>query len=272
MRGILSGIKRKDNAATGLNELGPVSSQPGSGPAAAASGNEPVNPVLNFGASGIKALYVRGFAGAVEIEAHDTPEVRFEVLGYEPRSTKLVVNLQGESLQIGLKSRFHPARPWSLILPLRCMLRVAVPRSLSLRCATTSGNIRVRGVTGDLVLETESGKVEVDAPCRFLAIVTETGDADLRGLVGPLSFKAASGWLKAAWAEVPDSGIIEIRKGKGVTELALPENACMRQHFTLGPVGFMNEFECDANARLGLTIASRTGNLAIRKIRSRSIE
>jgi len=272
MNGILKGFKRKDRAVTGPNGLGPGSSQSSSGPAAAAAGNAPVNPVLNFGASGVKALYIRGFAGAVEIEANDTPEVFVEVLGYEARSTKLTVNLQGESLQIGLKSLFNPARPWRFILPLRCMLRLTVPRSLSLRCATTSGNIRVQGVKGDLVLETESGKVEVDAPCRSLAIVAETGDADLRGLVGPLSYKAASGWLKAAWAEVPDAGIIEIRKSKGVTELALPESACMRQRFTLGPVGFMNEFESDAKARLALTIASRAGNLSIRKIRSRSIE
>ena len=173
MNGILKGFKRKDRAVTGPNGLGPGFSQSSSGPAAAAAGNAPVNPVLNFGASGVKALYIRGFAGAVEIEANDTPEVFVEVLGYEPRSTKLTVNLQGESLQIGLKSLFNPVRPWRFILPLRCMLRLTVPRSLSLRCATTSGNIRVQGVRGDLVLETESGKVEVDAPCRSLAIVAE---------------------------------------------------------------------------------------------------
>ena len=230
----------------------------------------PVAPGLRLGAVGINAIYLRAHAGILVVEAHDGPDIVIDALDYDPRGSQIDARIRGDELHLSLKSSFNARRPWQAVLPVRVGLRLKVPRSISVRGWTTSGSIRVQGVEGDVVLETERGRIDLDAPCRSLAILTETGDADLRGMVGPLSFKSASGWLSASWLRAPAAGLIEIKKAKGVTELALPADTRLGLRFTLGPIAILNEFDSDAAAPLALQVTSRTGNLSIRKNRKQT--
>lgn len=224
-------------------------------------------PGLRLGASGINALYLRAYDGPLVVEAHDEADIAVETLDYDPRASQVEARIRGEELYLGLKASFNPRKPWQAVLPVRVGLRLKVPRSISLRTWTTSGSIRVLGVAGDVVLETERGRIDLNAPCRSLAVQTESGDADLRGLAGPLLYKAASGWLAATWDRAPESGTIDIRKAKGVTELGLPADTRLNLRFTLGPIAILNEFDSDAAAPVALHVTSRTGNLSVRKNR-----
>jgi hypothetical protein len=227
---------------------------------------------LGIGSVPILSLEVDTDSGPIEVIGHDQPSVIVDAIDHDSASAEIDLRVRGDALIFSTRSLLTTRRPWRALMAPKTGLRITIPHGLTLRASSRTGAIRVRDLSGDVVLDTERGDIDLDAPCRSLTIVSETGSSDLRGLAGSLSFRSVSGPVNAAWRALPEAGFCDIKTGKGATALRLPPDARLDLRFITGPIAILNEFEHVPESSLKLSITCRAGSIAVRKAASEASE
>ncbi|MCP4549853.1 MAG: DUF4097 domain-containing protein [bacterium] len=75
-------------------------------------------------------------------------------------------------------------------------LEIHVPRGARVEIDVVSADVRVEGLTNDLVINSVSGDVEIDCRLEMLDVDSVSGDLDLRGETGRCSIETVSGDLE----------------------------------------------------------------------------
>jgi DUF4097 and DUF4098 domain-containing protein YvlB len=90
---------------------------------------------------------------------------------------------------------------------------------------TTSGDVRVRSLAGNLIFNSASGDLYLEEFRGKLGLRTASGDIKARGLVlTELNVQSASGDLELDMARIPEAGF-EVRTISGELELRMPHDA-----------------------------------------------
>ncbi|MGA1676734.1 MAG: DUF4097 family beta strand repeat-containing protein [Pseudomonadales bacterium] len=227
---------------------------------------------LAIGSVDILSVEVETDSGPIAIYARDDGAVTIDAIGHDPATAQIDMRLRGDALQFTTRSIVRSRKPWRALKPPATGLRVGLPSGLTIRATTGAGSVDVRGLTGDIVIETASGAVDIDGPCRSLTIVTNSGAARLSHLAGSLSFRSATGQLDASWIRLPETGTIDIKTGRGDISLRLPPLARVQAQFITGPAAITNEFASASEAGIKLSVTSRASHISVTKAEGADID
>lgn len=102
-----------------------------------------------------------------------------------------------------------------------------VPRGVRLnfdRVSTASGNIRLKGATGDVKVSTASGDVTVEDVAGEINASTASGNVSVRNVAGTVSASSASGDVRADIARLEGTGDMKFSTASGDVDVRLPSN------------------------------------------------
>lgn len=169
-------------------------------------------PTLTVSSAGIDLIIEPGATGTIEavLESAGT------ALG-QP-AAKVEHRTSGNSVTIDVR-----ARRFVGVRFLR--LRIRVPQNVDADLRSRSGALSVRGLQGNLRLETTSGDLEADALDGRLTVVTRTGTARLRGRFDHLYVRTRSGAIQAD--VLPGSKLVsdwEVQSATGSVSIRVPSS------------------------------------------------
>ena len=139
--------------------------------------------------------------------------------GATDEQPQLLVNEQGDELRVTIK---RPDRHWLSLINSDLKLTVALPNSTNLTATSTSGSVKVLGVTtekcklksvsGSIMfdpsaeagcsLETTSGSIRATSLSGTSTATSTSGSMDLSGINGNIQAATTSGSIKASYDQV----------------------------------------------------------------------
>lgn len=191
----------------------------------------------------VAALRVAGDTGNVEVVESQRQGIKVtEVLTWRKSKPKTSHDVQGDTLDL----KFECPSSFGLgAIATTCDVsyQVEVPKGLRVKASTDSGNLTVRGLSGELDARTDSGEIEAEGLAVKQAVAkTDSGTVDLAFTGSPDKVKAGT-----------DSGDISI----GVPEGAYKVNAKTSS-------GDKNiGIDADPSAPRSIELSSDTGSLEV---------
>ena len=174
---------------------------------------EPVELVVESGAGDV--LVQAGEPGKVVVQGS------FHIRAFGARGAHLLAELLCEDPPVevqGHKVRVGDMRKYTglgrALVGLTIDYRIAVPEGTEATVKSGSGDVRVQGVAGPLVLRTGSGDVEVEGIRQGVKIQVGSGDVRAKGVGEKLRVTTGSGDVLAE--EI--GGEVEIRTGSGTAK------------------------------------------------------
>lgn len=177
--------------------------------------------------------------GRIVVEAWDKPQVRIQITrtvraGDADRANALMRDLRADvevgATQIQIRSRFPKIREsvgiWDLlgrkVAALHIHYYLQVPTETSLAVETSNGEIRVRGIRGEVTGETVNGDVEISGPAAALEVKTTNGEIRLTGVGGSAVARTTNGGITARFVSVPSRGRVDLGTTNGSVVVSLP--------------------------------------------------
>jgi DUF4097 and DUF4098 domain-containing protein YvlB len=147
-------------------------------------------------------------------------------------------------------------------------LDITVPTATNLELHTTSGDINVEGVNGQVTLVTESGDVKGNNLSGVLNVSTNSGDVELEDstLRGKSSFRSNNGKIDFQGSLDPQ-GSYQFQTNNGDVELKLPEASSFHLTHTTNHGSFDNDFPQAENSSVLsplVNIITNNGDISVR--------
>ncbi|SJM64292.1 DUF4097 family beta strand repeat-containing protein [Gulosibacter sp. 10] len=142
----------------------------------------------------VRHVRVNLMGGSCNIIAHDLPSARVEVSAITGRDMKIAID--GDTLlidhpQLGWNSLGESAR--TLVDQPRATVSVLVPKSVGVNVKSTSADILVVGVDGDISITTVGGEHFMDDTAGKLSLTSGGGELSVRGHRGSVDARTATG-------------------------------------------------------------------------------
>lgn len=182
---------------------------------------------LNAGDS----VSVRNVSGDVNIAGHEGDSVT--VAAFKEGRDRDQVEVVDESGAGGVSLSVKYPRECNCDASVRFELRV--PRGVRLnfnKILTASGNIRLKGVTGDVKVSTASGDVTVEDVAGEINAATASGNMNVRNVAGTVSASSASGDVHVEIARLEGAGDMKFSTASGNVEVKLPSSLSADVHLS----------------------------------------
>lgn len=217
----------------------------------------------SFDADQVKNLLVEQGAGNVKIVATDGKQATVE-------ATKRAYDESACKLEIeldGKELRVTNKDSWKN-LQKKCEVdfEIQVPKALDARLKVGSGNVEVTGLKGDLSYEVGSGNIQVKkAELDDLDGKSGSGNVSIEGQLaaGDLKLGAGNADLKLVRAEKKSK--LDVKLGTGKATIALPKDATVKSSFKAGLGSLTNEFGQSDNAVYTISGAAGAGDMEIKR-------
>lgn len=142
---------------------------------------------------------------------------------------------------------------------------ITAPKTAMLDLDSGSGDIKVKGTSGDLNFNIGSGDLDVDADVKKLEGKTGSGDVSIKGLTAGGTLKTGSGEINLVYDVAPALGELDIKTGSGGAEIIFPKNATIRTSFMAGSGELINELGDTPNSKFKISMKAGSGSLHIKK-------
>lgn len=144
-------------------------------------------------------------------------------------------------------------------------IHITTPRTAMLDLDSGSGDIKVKGTSGDLNFRIGSGDVDVDAEVKKLEGKTGSGDVSIKGLTAGGTLKTGSGEINLVYDVAPAPGELDIKTGSGDAEIVFPKNATILTSFLAGSGELINELGDTPNSKFKISMKTGSGDLHIKR-------
>ncbi len=147
-----------------------------------------------------------------------------------------------------------------------------VPRGVRLsfnKISTASGNIQLKGVTGQVKVSTASGDVTVEDVAGEINASTASGNVNVRNVSGTVSAQSASGDVRAEIARLEGDGDMKFSTASGNVDVRLPASLDANVHLSTMSGSVKTNFPLEIKERQhgpGSSAAGQLGSGA-RKLR-----
>lgn len=245
-------------------------------------------------------LHLENKNGRITVEAWARPEVRIQITrsvraGDDAKARELLKKLKADvevrQGRVDIVSRF-PRRQESIglwdilgrkVASLQIHYYVQVPRETDVTLETSNGEIRVRGVNGDLEASTTNGDVRVAQAEGQIELSTTNGEVELTGASGSARARTTNGSVVAEVRAVGPKDGVELSTSNGNVEVYLPNDvkATLQAQTTNGRVsvafpvttrGVMSSKTVRGTINGGgaaISLATTNGNVEVRRISER---
>jgi hypothetical protein len=140
--------------------------------------------------------------------------------------------------------------------------RLRVPAGADVRVTSDSGDIRVGGLTGALVLSTGSGNVNVSDPHGALTLRTGSGDVNATGIASTrVSARTGSGDVRLYFDAAPQE--VTVHTGSGNATALVPGHGTYRVTTDTGSGGVQVRVANDPAAAATISMDTGSGNITV---------
>jgi hypothetical protein len=193
-------------------------------------------------------VFAQDYQKSYRLNAGDTVSVRnvsgdVNITGYEGESVTVSAFKEGrdrdkvevvdESGAGGVNLSVKYPRECDCDASVRFELRV--PRGVRLsfnKVSTASGNIRLKGVNGQVKVSTASGDVTVDEVAGEINASTASGNVSVRNVSGTVSAQSASGDVTVEIARLEGEGDLKFSTASGNVDVRLPASLDASVHLS----------------------------------------
>ncbi|MCF6470323.1 DUF4097 domain-containing protein [Nonomuraea sp. MG754425] len=146
----------------------------------------------------VAALHVENDSGDVEVVESDRRGIHVsERLSWNKDKPKTSHQVRGDTLEL----KYTCPTTWGLGaagVSCRVDYTIEVPKGLRVQASADSGDLTLKGLSGELKATTDSGGIQADDLTGERVVVqTDSGDLTLNGLSGTLDAKSDSGAIEA---------------------------------------------------------------------------
>ncbi|MGH7681168.1 MAG: DUF4097 family beta strand repeat-containing protein [Candidatus Eiseniibacteriota bacterium] len=179
--------------------------------------------------------------GRIVVEAWDRPEVRIQITrevraSDDERAAQLMKDLSADvtvsKTSISIESKY-PKRSESVgiwdvlgqkVTALNIHYYVQVPAKTRVVLVTSNGEIRVRGIAGQVLGETMNGDVEVSSTTGHVEVSTTNGDIRLAGITGSARAGTTNGGINVEIRKLDVGDNVTLQTTNGNVSASLPSN------------------------------------------------
>jgi len=144
-------------------------------------------------------------------------------------------------------------------------LELSVAKGTNLNVRLGSGDLKVRGLSGDLGFQVGSGSVDVEAPIKRLDGKTGSGDMFVKGLTSGGTLRTGSGKINIEYLVAPALGELNMATGSGNAEVIFPKAAKVQTTFAAGSGELINELGDSPESKFKVSMRAGSGDLHIKK-------
>ncbi|HEU4596046.1 MAG TPA: DUF4097 family beta strand repeat-containing protein [Pyrinomonadaceae bacterium] len=180
-----------------------------------------------------ETVSVRNVSGDVNITGYEGDSV--SISAFKEGRDRAQVEIVDESGAGGVNLSVKYPRECNCDASVRFELRV--PRGVRLnfdKVMTASGNIQLKGVTGQVKVATASGDVTVEDVAGEINASTASGNMSVRNVSGTVSAQSASGDVRVEIARLEGEGDMKFATASGNVDVRLP--ASLDAHVKLSTV------------------------------------
>ncbi|MBI4364866.1 MAG: DUF4097 family beta strand repeat protein [Candidatus Latescibacteria bacterium] len=180
--------------------------------------------------------------GRITVEAWSQPEVRIQITrsvraGSDAKAEELLkqlkVDVEVRGNRIDIISRFPKRQEtiglWDIlgrkVASLQIHYYVQVPRDTDVTLETANGEVRVRGVAGELEASTTNGDVRVTQAEGRIDLTTTNGEIEIMGASGSAKARTTNGSVVAELRALGSRDAVELMTTNGNVEVYLPGDA-----------------------------------------------
>lgn len=213
-----------------------------------------------FDLGGISEVEVNNGSGDISITAVNSGKATVTATKKQfGEHCKLTIEKKGKTLFVGVEK--------TGVFKDECEVDfdITAPKAAMLDLDSGSGDIKVKGTSGDLNFNIGSGDIDVDAEVKKLDGKTGSGDVSIKGLTTGGNLKTGSGEINLVYDVAPALGELDIKTGSGGAEIVFPKNATIRASFMAGSGLLINELGDTPDSKFKISMKAGSGNLHIKK-------
>lgn len=215
--------------------------------------------VQEFDAAQINRLEYNNSGGnlAISVSTDAKAKVSFQKKTFES-NCKMAVEQRQNTLFVNVESKGFLNNDCDVDF------QIVLPKNVALDLDTGSGDITIKGTSGDLNFRVGSGTITADAEIKNLDGKTGSGDINLSGLTTGGQLKAGSGDLDLTYTVAPSAGVLDIKTGSGDAEIVFPKNAKIHTSFAAGSGELVNALGNTPNSAFKVSMKAGSGDLEIK--------
>ena len=213
-----------------------------------------------FDLAGISKVEVNSRSGDVSITAVDAGKATVTATKKQfGENCKLTIEKKGRTLFVEVEK--------TGVFKDDCEVdfEITAPKTVVLDLDSGSGEIKVKGTSGDLSFNVGSGAVDIDAEIKKLEGKSGSGGVSIKGLTTGGSLRSGSGAINLVYRVAPVLGELDIKTGSASAEIVLPKATKVRTSFTAGSGELTNEIGDSPDSKFKISMMAGSGNLHIKR-------
>ncbi len=217
----------------------------------------------SFDADSVKSLLVEQGAGKVKIVAGDVKHATVEVTKHQFDEEACKLVIELDGKELRVTNKDS----WK-ILQKKCEadLDITVPKNVDAKIRVGSGDVEVTGLKGDLSYEVGSGNIVVKkAELNDLDGKSGSGNVWVEGALADGDLKIGAGNADVKLAKAEKKSKLDIKLGTGKATISLPKDATVKSSFKAGLGSLTNEFSQSDNAVYTISGAAGAGDMEIKR-------
>jgi hypothetical protein len=214
-------------------------------PARATPPPSPTEERQQFPASSIQELVLQNTSGKVVIRASTAAEA-WVVARKRKFSTGCLLTLaqSGSKLEVKVEQKVSAQKTDDCEVD----LEITLAKNTGLGLTLGRGILDLRGFDGKLTFKLGTGAVVADSPFKSFDGTAGTGQITLKGLVAGGELKTGDGELDLAFTQLPKSGSLELKTGKGNAKVSFPKGSRVKASITAGIGKLVEDLKAPAGA------------------------
>lgn len=142
-------------------------------------------------------------------------------------------------------------------------IEMEVPKEADLSVWSGSGDVNIKGIEGNLSFNVGSGSVTADGKFKKVEGKSGSGAVTLNGLTSGGNISVGSGSVNLRYLEFP-MGRMDVKTGSGDAVVAFPKNSKINASLDTGSGEISNELGDTDSADFGLNLKTGSGDLKVK--------
>jgi|GEM_PF-771203 len=150
----------------------------------------------------------------------------------------------------------------------RVDLKVLLPKSVDLEISHATMNTEIQNIVGDLTYKSASGNLKAVGEFKRVEVKVASSDLMLEGLTGEGNFIGASSEMKLIYKNCPEKpSKLSINRASGDVQVFIPKNCKLKTQNKTASGDSFNEFGDSKDYDLDVSSVSASGDLTIKKLK-----